>query len=109
MHSTPAAGRDVVELLDLAVLMHAQTIRGWLYVVGAPLDLRWDAATLARQAARQRHKPAALGVAAWGSVIEMLASGAFSLARPAPTGHGTPVPPMPEYPRGSFASERYCW
>lgn len=81
LHSTLAAGRDVAELLDLAVLMHAQTTRGYLYIVGAPLDLRWGAATLARQAAQRKDESTARGVAAWASVIEMLASGAFRLAR----------------------------
>lgn len=81
VHTTVAAGRDVAELLDLAVLMHTQTTRGWLYIVGAPLDLRWDAATLAYQAAQHREEPVALGVAVWGSVIEALAGGAFGMAR----------------------------
>ena len=49
LHSTLAAGRDVAELLDLAVMVHAQTTRGWLYVVGAPLDLRREAAAAAKR------------------------------------------------------------
>ncbi|MGH3938567.1 MAG: helix-turn-helix domain-containing protein [Pseudonocardiaceae bacterium] len=81
LHSTLAAGRQVAELLDLAVLMHAQTTRGWLYITGAPLDLRREAATLAYQAAQHRDEPIALGIAAWGGVIEMLAAGAFDLAQ----------------------------
>lgn len=81
LHSTLAAGRDVIELLDLAVMVHAQTTRGWLYVVGAPLDLRREAATLAQRMAEERDDPAALGVAAWGAVIEMIAAGAFDLAQ----------------------------
>ena len=81
LHTTLAAGRDVAQLLDLAVLMHTQTTRGWLYIVGAPLDLCWDAATLAQQAAERREEPTALGVATWGSVIEMLRAGTFGLAR----------------------------
>lgn len=81
LHSTLAAGRDVAELLDLAVLMHTQTTRGWLYITGAPLDLRREAATLALQAAQHRDEPTALGIAAWGGVVEMLAAGAFDLAR----------------------------
>jgi transcriptional regulator with XRE-family HTH domain len=81
LHSTLAAGRDVTELLDLAVMVHAQTTRGWLYVVGAPLDLRREAATLAQRMAEERDDPAALGVAAWGAVIEMIAAGAFDLAQ----------------------------
>ncbi|MGH3833515.1 MAG: helix-turn-helix domain-containing protein [Pseudonocardiaceae bacterium] len=81
LHSTLAAGRGVTELLELAVLVHAQTTRGWLYVVGAPLDLRREAATLAQRMARERDTPTALGVAAWGAVIEMVTAGAFGLAR----------------------------
>ncbi|MGH4014349.1 MAG: helix-turn-helix domain-containing protein [Pseudonocardiaceae bacterium] len=81
LHSTLAAGRDVTELLDLAVLMHTQTTRGWLYITGAPLDLRREVATLALQTAQYRDEPTALGIAAWGGVIEMLAAGAFDLAQ----------------------------
>ena len=49
LHTTLAAGRDVAELLDLAVLFHAQDTRGWLWMQRAPLDLRWQAAALAQQ------------------------------------------------------------
>jgi hypothetical protein len=62
-------------------MVHAQTVRGWLLVVGAPLDLRWQASMLARQAAEDVNDPTALGVAAWAAVVEMLTSGAFELAR----------------------------
>jgi transcriptional regulator with XRE-family HTH domain len=81
LHTSVAAGRDVAELLGLAVMLHAQTVRGWLLVVGAPLDLRWQAATLARQAAQDLDEASALGIVAWASVVEMLASGAFDLAQ----------------------------
>jgi transcriptional regulator with XRE-family HTH domain len=81
LHATFAAGRDVRDVLELAFMLHAQTVRGWLYVVGAPLDLRWQAATVARQAAEDLADPTALGVVAWASVVEMLASGAFDLAQ----------------------------
>jgi transcriptional regulator with XRE-family HTH domain len=81
LHATMAAGKAVPSLLDLAVMLHGQTVRGWLLVMGAPLDLRWQAATLAQQAAQERDQPAALGVAAWAAVIEMVAGGAFELAR----------------------------
>jgi transcriptional regulator with XRE-family HTH domain len=81
LHTSLAAGKCVAELLDLAVLVHAQTTRGWLYIVGAPLDLRREAATLAQRVAEERDDPTALGVAAWGAVIEMLAVGAFDLAQ----------------------------
>lgn len=59
LHTSIAAGRDVAELLDLAVLLHTQGTGAWLRVVGGPLDLRRDAARLARQAARDRDTPTA--------------------------------------------------
>ncbi len=81
LHATLAAGHDGAELLELAVMVHAQTVRGWLLVVGAPLDLRWQAAMQARQVAEDLEDATALGVVAWGAVVEMLASGAFELAQ----------------------------
>ena len=81
LHTTLAAGRNVTELLQLTVMVHAQTVRGWLLVMGAPLDLRWQAAILARRAAEDLDDPAAVGVVAWGAVVEMIASGAFDLAQ----------------------------
>lgn len=80
LHATLAAGRDVAELLDLAVLFHAQDTRGWLWMQRAPLDLRWQAAALAQQVAQQRDTPIAIGVATWGAAIEMIGGGAFDLA-----------------------------
>lgn len=81
LHTTMDAGQDMPELLKLTVMVHAQTVRGWLLVVGAPLDLRWQASTLARQAAEDLDDPKALGVVTWAGVVEMLASGAFDLAQ----------------------------
>ena len=81
LHTTLAAGRDVADLLELAVMVHGQTVRGWLLVMGAPLDLRWQAATLAQRAAQERDTPLTLGVAAWAAVIEMVTAGAFGLAQ----------------------------
>ncbi|MGH3800648.1 MAG: helix-turn-helix domain-containing protein, partial [Pseudonocardiaceae bacterium] len=81
LHTSIMAGHDVAELLRLAVLVHAQTTRGYLYIVGAPLDLRREPATLAQRAAEDLDEPTMLGVAAWGAVIEMLAAGAFDLAQ----------------------------
>ncbi len=80
LHTTLGVGRDVAELLPLAVLFHAQTVRGWLLVVGAPLDLRWQATMLAGQAAERLDDPTLLGVATWGATVEMVTSGAFDLA-----------------------------
>lgn len=81
LHSTIAAGSDTAELLRLAVMLHAQTVRGWLLVVGAPLDLRWQASMFARRAAQDLGDPTLQGVVTWGTTVEMLTSGAFDLAR----------------------------
>ena len=43
-----AAGRDGVELAQLAVLLHVQGAMAWLRDVGAPLDLGWQAASIAQ-------------------------------------------------------------
>jgi transcriptional regulator with XRE-family HTH domain len=80
LHTSIAAGRDVAELLDLAVLLHTQGTGAWLRVTGGPLDLRRDAARLARQAAQDRDTPTAGGIAAVGTVGVMLAAGTFDLA-----------------------------
>jgi len=64
-------------------LLHTQGTSAWLRVVGAPLDLRSQAATLAQQAARDRDTPTAMGIATVGSVGVMLTAGAFDLAQAA--------------------------
>lgn len=81
LHTSLTAGRDVAELLELAVLLHTQATVAWLRFAGAPVDLREQAAILARQAAEQRDTPVALGLAAAGAVRVMLTSGAFALAQ----------------------------
>jgi transcriptional regulator with XRE-family HTH domain len=83
VHTSIAAGRDVAALLDLAVLLHTQGTGQWLRVVGAPLDLRSQAAALAQQAARDRDEPVAMGIATMLSVGVMLSAGAFDLAQAA--------------------------
>jgi transcriptional regulator with XRE-family HTH domain len=80
LHTSIAAGRDVAELLDLAVLLHSQVTVGWLRVVGGSLDLRSQAAELARHAATQRDTPQALGLAAWGGMYVLVMAGAVDLA-----------------------------
>jgi transcriptional regulator with XRE-family HTH domain len=80
LHTSIEAGRDVAELLDLAVLLHTQGTGAWLRVVGGELDLRRDAARLARQAAHERDTPAARGIATVGTVGVMRAAGTFDLA-----------------------------
>jgi hypothetical protein len=67
LHSSIAAGRDVAELLDLAVLLHANATVGWLRVVApASIELREMAAQLAFRAAEQRETLEARGLAVWG-------------------------------------------
>ncbi len=80
LHTSIAAGRDVAELLDLAVLLHSQATVGWLRVVGGSLDLRSQAAELARRAAAERNTPQALGLAAWGGMYVLVMAGAVDLA-----------------------------
>jgi hypothetical protein len=80
LHSSIAAGRDVAELLDLVIILHTQVTVGWLRVVGASLDLRWQAAVLARNAAQERDTPTALGVALGGGLYVLIGVGNFELA-----------------------------
>jgi DNA-binding XRE family transcriptional regulator len=81
LHTSIAAGRDVAQLLELAVLLHSGATTGSLRVAGASLDLRALAAHLAVQAAQHRDSPAALGLAMWGGLHIMLSAGEFDLAQ----------------------------
>ncbi|MGH3795626.1 MAG: helix-turn-helix domain-containing protein [Pseudonocardiaceae bacterium] len=81
LHTSIAAGREVAELLEVAVLVHTQLTLGWLRVAGAPLDLRAQAATLARHTAQDLGTATALGLAAWGGLSLMISAGIFDLAR----------------------------
>lgn len=83
VHTSLAAGRDVAELLELAVKMHVQTTHVWLRLAGANADLRRDAARLALDAARERGDTASLGVAAYGVAYAAVGSGMFDLAQTA--------------------------
>lgn len=80
VHTTAAAGRDERALLNLIVLLHVQGTEAWLRDVGAPLDLAWQAASLAQQAADRLEDPQLRGVAAFGTAHGLLAAGAFDLA-----------------------------
>jgi hypothetical protein len=82
LHTSIMAGRDVAQLLDLAVLLHSHATVGWLRVVGGMLDLRSKPPQLARRAAIQRGTPQALGLAAWGSMYVLVMAGAVDLAPP---------------------------
>jgi len=81
VHTSLVAGRDVAELLDLAVLLHVQGAGHWLREVGAPLDLRQNNVTLAYRLAEERDTPIALGLAATGAARVLLAAGAFDLVK----------------------------
>ncbi|MGH4019951.1 MAG: helix-turn-helix domain-containing protein, partial [Pseudonocardiaceae bacterium] len=81
LHTSLAVGRDVAELLVLAVLLHVQGSHAFLYDVGAPADLRWHAAMLGRQAAREHGGPDMLGLAAFGSANGLLAAMELDLAQ----------------------------
>ncbi|HET9255548.1 MAG TPA: helix-turn-helix transcriptional regulator, partial [Pseudonocardiaceae bacterium] len=80
LHTSIAAGRDVAELLELAVLLHSHATVGWLRVVGSSLDLRSQAAELARRAAQERDTPEMLGLATWGGMYVLVMAGAADLA-----------------------------
>lgn len=81
LHTTLDAGRDAREVLQLLSLTHVQGTQAWLMDIGAPIDLGWQAATLARQAAeRLEDDPMAHAVSAFGTAFGLLGAGAFDLA-----------------------------
>lgn len=81
LHASTATGRDVPALLELAVVVHVHVTLMWLRDAGASLDLRWQAATRARDTAREHGDTTTLGVAAFASTNALLAAGAFDLAQ----------------------------
>lgn len=83
LYTSIAAGRDVAELLDLAVALHVQGSVLWLRTMGAPLELCSSGALLARQAAERRDQPEVLSQAVFGDVLVLLAEGDFDLAQDA--------------------------
>lgn len=80
LHATAGARRDEREVLRLLALAHMQGTQAWLATIGAPIDLAWQAATLARQAAERLNEPLSLAVSAYGTSLGLLAAGAFDLA-----------------------------
>ncbi|MBV9161182.1 MAG: helix-turn-helix transcriptional regulator [Pseudonocardiales bacterium] len=80
LHMSIAVGRDAAELLDLAVLLHSHATIGWLRRVGAAVDLRAQAAELARRTAQERDTPDARGLAVWGGLYVLVMTGAAELA-----------------------------
>lgn len=81
VHTSIAAGRDVGELLALAAWLHTQAVVPWLSLTDAPLDLRSQAVTLGRHAARDRGTAAPMGLVAAAGARVGLAAGAFDLAQ----------------------------
>jgi transcriptional regulator with XRE-family HTH domain len=81
LHTTIAAGRDVVELLPLAAWLHTQATVPWLSLTDAPLDLRSQAVALARHAAEDREASTPMGLVAAAGARVGLAAGAFDLAQ----------------------------
>ncbi|ONI83084.1 transcriptional regulator [Actinosynnema sp. ALI-1.44] len=81
LHSTMDTGRDKGELLKLLALTHVQGTQAWLMDVGASLDLGWQAAALAKQAAEQLdNDQLSLAVTAFGTSFGLMGAGAFDLA-----------------------------
>jgi DNA-binding Xre family transcriptional regulator len=80
VHATIAAGVDGPGLAEIAILLHVQGTQAWLRDVGAPLDLAWQAATLAQREAQRIDDVHLLGLAAFGTGHGLLAAGAFDLA-----------------------------
>jgi transcriptional regulator with XRE-family HTH domain len=81
LHTSIAAGRDVAELLDLAVLLHTQGTSSWLRFVGAGVDLRSLDISTARRAAERRGDPVTLALVAQSDAMVLLDVGDFDLAR----------------------------
>ena len=81
LHTSIAAGRDVAELLELAVLLHTSGSMAWLRVMGAEVDLRALPTLMARQAAEQSDDPTAMGLAVYDDGLVMITAGDFDLAR----------------------------
>lgn len=80
VHTSIAAGRDVAELLPLAVFMHVQVTGMWLYDAGAPIDLQHEVASLARRVAQEHGEPVTLAMAALATINRPITNGQFDLA-----------------------------
>jgi hypothetical protein len=80
LYTTIAAGRDVPELLDQALLLHYHATLWWLRVAGASLDLRAQVTALMTHTALERGTPPALALAAGGGIHVAVLSGAMDMA-----------------------------
>ncbi|MGH4020944.1 MAG: XRE family transcriptional regulator, partial [Pseudonocardiaceae bacterium] len=78
--SINAGGHDVAELFPLAAFVHADIVSKWLQDAGAP-ELRWQAATVARNAAAEHGETTTLGVAAFGTAWALVSGGMLDLAQ----------------------------
>jgi transcriptional regulator with XRE-family HTH domain len=81
LHTTLATGSSVAELLPLAVYLHVQVTSMWLLDAGAPVDLRREVASLARQVAREHGENGTLGVAAFATTRQLISQGQADLAQ----------------------------
>jgi len=80
LHTTLEAGRDGRELLRLVALTHIQGTQAWLGDIGAPLDLAWQAVSLAQRATERLDEPLSGAVTAFGTAFGLLGAGGFDLA-----------------------------
>lgn len=80
LHATLSTHRDDREVLRLLALAHMQGTQAWLAAIGAPIDLSWQAATLARRAGEQLDEPVPLAIGAYGTALGLLSAGAFDTA-----------------------------
>ena len=81
LHTSIAAGRDLITLLPLTAMAHVHLTHMWLRDAGAPPDLRRQAVGLARNAAREHGEVATLAVAGYGTVYALIGSGMLDLAQ----------------------------
>ncbi|PZS33192.1 MAG: XRE family transcriptional regulator [Pseudonocardiales bacterium] len=81
LHTSIASGRDVQELLAVAALLHVQGSHAFLGDMGATADLCWQAALLARRAAREHGGADVIGLAVFGAANGLLAAGEFGTAQ----------------------------
>lgn len=80
LHTTLDAGREVAHVLRLLALLHVQGTMAWLMDIGASMDLAWQAATLAQQAAERLDDPVTHAIGAFGTAFGLMGAGAFDLA-----------------------------
>lgn len=80
LHATLNAGKDVRELLRLVALVHVQGTQAWLGDIGASMDLAWQAASLAQNAAERLEEPLYGAVTAFGTAFGLIGAGGFDIA-----------------------------